>query len=98
MTPPDIEPTPAPFPALDTSAARADKPRSSLAALAHRNEGELFGRTLKTVGVLVAACVLFVGLLSVAAVAITSKALGPGPSSAEARSKADDAAKKPLSI
>lgn len=37
---------------------------------------DLFGRTLRTVAILVGACVLFVGTLSVAAVVITNKAMG----------------------
>lgn len=36
---------------------------------------DLFGRTLRTVAILVGACVLFVGALSVAAVVITNKAM-----------------------
>ena len=39
--------------------------------------GSLVKRTLRTVSLLVAACVIFVGLLSAAAVAITSRALNP---------------------
>ncbi|MBX3212028.1 MAG: hypothetical protein KF850_08345 [Labilithrix sp.] len=38
--------------------------------------GDLMGRTLRTVAVLVGACILFVGTLSVAAVAIATKATG----------------------
>lgn len=37
---------------------------------------DLFGQTLRTVGILVGACVLFVGALSVTAVVITNKAMG----------------------
>ena len=38
---------------------------------------DLFARTLRTVAILVAVCVVFVGALSAAAVAIASKAVGP---------------------
>jgi hypothetical protein len=60
-------------------------------------EATLVKRTLRMVAVLVAACVIFVGALSVIAVAVTSRAVGAG--SAEARStETAPAAKKPLSI
>ena len=39
--------------------------------------GDIFGQTVRTVAILVGACVLFVGVLSVTAVAITNRALGP---------------------
>jgi hypothetical protein len=38
---------------------------------------DLFAQTLRTVGILVGACVVFVGVLSVSAVAITNKAMAP---------------------
>ena len=52
-------------------------------------------RTLRTVGVLVAACVIFVGVLSVVAVAVTSRALNAGGA---AQATDTPAVKKPLSI
>lgn len=58
---------------------------------------DLFKKTLRTVAILVGACVLFVGALSAAAVAITSRAFG-APASAAELSKPDATAKKPLSI
>ena len=58
---------------------------------------DLAKRTLKMVGLLVGACVLFVGTLSLLAVLITSKAFGTTPSAAEISAPAKDA-KKPLSI
>lgn len=64
------------------------------------SDGDLYGRTLRTVAVLVGACVLFVGALSVAAVAITSKALGSSQSAAAPGAVNDTRSpvKKPLSI
>ncbi len=59
---------------------------------------DLFKKTLRTVAILVGACVLFVGALSAAAVAITSRAFGTAPASAAELSKPDATAKKPLSI
>ena len=59
---------------------------------------DLFRRTLRTMAVLVAACVVFVGGLSGAAVLIASKAVGASPPpSAEARDPSTSS-KKPLSI
>ncbi len=58
---------------------------------------DLAKQTLKMVGLLVGACVLFVGTLSLLAVLITNKAFGPTPSAAEMSAPAKDA-KKPLSI
>jgi hypothetical protein len=74
--------------------------------MAHRAgaEPDLLRQTLRTVGVLVAVCVLFVGGLSVLAVAITSRAVSAGASGTSAGTHARDArdatetAKKPLSI
>lgn len=60
---------------------------------------DLFAQTMRTVAVLVGACVLFVGALSLAAVAITSKAMGS--SSSAGKGEVHDtsvASKKPLSI
>jgi hypothetical protein len=62
---------------------------------------DLFKKTLRTVAILVAACVLFVGALSAVAVAITSRAFGApagSASSAAELSKPDATTKKPLSI
>ena len=53
-------------------------------------------QTLRTVALLVGACVLFVGALSIIAVAVTSKAVGPRAT--EASSDVAPSAKKPLSI
>jgi hypothetical protein len=58
-------------------------------------EVTLVTRTLRTVALLVGVCVLFVGALSVVAVAVTSRAVG----GTEARStEAAPNVKKPLSI
>jgi hypothetical protein len=59
-------------------------------------ETTLARRTLRTVALLVGACVLFVGALSAIAVAVTSRALG-ARSEAVATEPAPNA-KKPLSI
>lgn len=64
------------------------------------SSSDLFKQTLRTVVVLVAACVLFVGALSAAAVAITSRAFS-SPASAELTPSAKSdvvPAKKPQSI
>jgi hypothetical protein len=61
----------------------------------------LFGQTLRTVAVLVTSCVVFVGALSAAAVAIASKAVGDSSTSHAADVRETTAAaapKKPLSI
>ena len=65
----------------------------------HRSDQgpDLVRRTLRTVGLLVAACVLFVGVLSVVAVAITSRAVNAGGAGAQA-TETNENAKKPLSI
>ncbi len=42
------------------------------------SDASLVRQTLRTMGVLVAACVIFVGVLSVIAVAVTSRAVGSG--------------------
>jgi len=66
------------------------------------SDPNLVRRTLRTVGLLVAACVIFVGMLSVLAVAITSRAVGsfaaPGGAGAQATEAPSALSKKPLSI
>jgi hypothetical protein len=52
------------------------------------------GQTLRTVAVLVGACILFVGVLSVVAVTITNRALG-GPKRDALEPAAADAADLP---
>jgi hypothetical protein len=59
---------------------------------------DLFKKTLRTVIVLVGACVLFVGALSAAAVAITSRAFSSPASAAELAKPDVVPAKKPQSI
>ncbi len=61
------------------------------------NEANLARKTLRTVAMLVGACVLFVGVLSVIAVAITSRALGSSGTEARTTDSAPNV-KKPLSI
>jgi hypothetical protein len=61
------------------------------------DSGDIFTRTLRTVAILVGACILFVGLLSTAAVLIASKAVAPSPHSASVE-PTELPAKKPLSI
>ncbi len=61
------------------------------------SEKALVRRTLRTVAILVGACVLFVGVLSVIAVAVTSRAVGTRDAK-EATSEPSPSAKKPLSI
>ena len=58
------------------------------------SSSSLTTRTLRMVGVLVAACVIFVGVLSVVAVAVTSRALN----ASGAQATDAPAVKKPLSI
>ena len=64
------------------------------------HEPNLARRTLRTVGLLVAACVIFVGVLSALAVAVTSRAVNAsGAQATEASGPGSGAAgKKPLSI
>ncbi len=57
-----------------TSPTSQDK-SPHLAAITAREPRDLFARTLRTMALLVGACVLFVGVLSVSAVVITNKAL-----------------------
>jgi hypothetical protein len=59
------------------------------------SDPNLVRRTLRTVGLLVSACVIFVGVLSVLAVAITSRAVNAGGAQA---TDTPDPTKKPLSI
>ena len=82
-------PTPAPVPAGTTGSMRIHV----------ESDASLARRTLRTVALLVVACVVFVGALSVVAVAVTSRAVGS--SSAASRSPDGEgatSAKKPLSI
>lgn len=61
----------------------------------------LVKRTLRTVALLVLACVLFVGALSAIAVSVTSRALGAsttGDSRSSEPAPGSAAPKKPLSI
>ena len=62
-----------------------------------KNETNLVRSTLRTVALLVGACVIFVGILSFVAVAVTSRAVNKGASEART-TEADPSAKKPLSI
>ncbi|HVH42880.1 MAG TPA: hypothetical protein VM925_11075 [Labilithrix sp.] len=60
-----------------------------------REPGDLLGRTLRTMAILVGACVLFVGSLSTAAVVIAHKATAaPADEKAEAPSVAETAGTK----
>ena len=61
-------------------------------------DATLVRQTLRTMGILVAACVVFVGVLSVIAVAVTSRAVGAGDTKSAEAKEAPAAAKKPLSI
>ena len=63
---------------------------------ASHSEPNLVRRTLRTVGLLVAACVIFVGVLSVVAVSIASRVVKPGAQATETNELATS--KKPLSI
>ncbi len=58
----------------------------------------LAARTWRTVVLLVAACVLFVGTLSAAAVFVASKAAAASPAPSSAAETRDTGTKKPLSI
>jgi hypothetical protein len=73
-------------------------PSASRLAITGADSSDLFGQTLRTVAILVGACVLFVGALSAAAVTITSKAMGASPSSSEVQEMSSAAPKKALSI
>lgn len=63
---------------------------------------DLLAQTMRTIAVLVGACVLFVGALSLAAVAITNKAMGSSTSTSADQGEVHEtraaAPKKPLSI
>lgn len=61
------------------------------------SESNLVRRTLQTAGVLVAACVVFVGLLSIVAVFVTSRAVNAHASGASEASVAQPAANTPSS-
>lgn len=91
--PPDYPP-PAPAPTVVETA----RVRATANAMRVVDGGDLFRRTLRTVAMLVGACVVFVGALSVVAVLVTTRALGPR--TAAERTPTVDApdAKKPLSI
>jgi len=58
-------------------------------------DSDLFRRTWRTVLVLVAACVLFVGTLSAIAVTIANKAVSASPKAAEIKGPSE---KPPVSI
>jgi hypothetical protein len=62
----------------------------------HVNDDQLLKRSLRMMAILVGACVVFVGALSLIAVLITTKAFG-GPK-AENIDTPTTTAKKPLSI
>lgn len=62
------------------------------------SESNLVRTTLRTVALLVGACVLFVGVLSVLAVAVTSRAVKSGATEARTTESVPADAKKPLSI
>jgi hypothetical protein len=62
------------------------------------SEPNLVRRTLRMVGLLVAACVIFVGVLSIVAVSITSRAVNAGGSGAHAGDVTAAHTEKPLSI
>lgn len=76
------------------AAEKETKEKNRLLSFASsRGEGDLFGQTLRTVVVLVGACILFVGSLSTAAVLITNKALGSSTTSASSTSSEGSGAK-----
>ena len=81
---------------------QAEKKQSSPSArLPSPGETDLFAQTLRTVAILVGACVLFVGALSTAAVVVAEKAVGPSVSEVSKSTTAEPsspAPKKPLSI
>jgi hypothetical protein len=85
-------------PAMPPTVPAAPTSTSSFAALT--DPTTLFGQTLRTMVLLVGACVLFMGALSTAAVLITSKAVGPrgDHDTTEAREISSSSGKKPLSI
>lgn len=83
-----------------TGARRASPEASSSGHLpAVESDGDLARRTLRTMAVLVAACVLFVGLLSLTAVLVTSRAVGEDAAAHRVPSASPAAGStKPLSI
>ncbi len=54
---------------------------------------DLFKKTLRTIGVLVGACVVFVGALSLVAVVVVSKAFDSSPKTIQASAAAPSAKK-----
>jgi len=75
-------------------------PNTSISANHGSSERTLAIRTLRSVALLVGACVLFVGALSLVAVVVTSRALGDGTRGASEARSSETApnGKKPLSI
>ncbi len=69
-----------------------------VAHLAQVPDEDLSRRTIRTVLMLLGACVLFVGLLSVTAVVVTSRAVGTAQGTAAEAANPAPGAKKPLSI
>ena len=61
---------------MSQSPSNDKSPHVAATSFAHGEPRDLFARTLRTIAVLVGSCVLFVGVLSVSAVAITNRALG----------------------
>ncbi len=84
----------------DTKGRAESAPVLATPAATPLSDDDLAKRTLRTVAVLVAACVVFVGLLSITAVVVTSRAVGGGDTAAAAAKAPDSTgnAKKPLSI
>ena len=72
--------------------------RPSIMTPSNASDPNLVRRTLRAVGLLVAACVIFVGVLSLLAVAITSRAVNAGGAGAQATEAPGPTSKKPLSI
>lgn len=88
MSPPD-------YPAPVLTPPGAAPPAVKSGAIRMASDADLFRRTLRMIAILVAACIVFVGALSVVAVTITSRAVGP--KSAD-RAASDAPTTKPLSI
>ena len=79
----------------------AEKRESTMTSTHDHSEPNLVRSTLRMVGLLVAACMIFVGVLSVAAVSIASRVVntgGSGGAHATDGTDASHATKKPLSI
>ncbi len=71
----------------------------NLALVPAVGDDELLAKTLRTVAVLVSACVLFVGALSLMAVLVTSKVVAPSGAPEAQKSDAPTTnSKKPTSI